>query len=74
MNVDLSFSDINECYPDPCNFLFQCEDLINEYHCDLIEWKVALIIGILLIIILMIIFFVIFLWKRTEYNDVDHNW
>ena len=52
------FTDINECSPDPCNTMFECEDRINEYHCKLIGWKLALIIVISLLVVLMVAIFI----------------
>lgn len=32
--VNLEITDINECFPDPCENNGTCTDLVNEYHCD----------------------------------------
>ena len=60
------FTDTNECSADPCNFLFQCEDRINAYHCKLIGWKLALIVASSLMLILLIYFSIsFFLWIQN---------
>ena len=59
MNI-YCFTDTNECSADPCNFLFQCEDRINAYHCKLIGWKLALIVASSLMLILLIYFSISF--------------
>ena len=65
MNI-YCFTDTNECSADPCNFLFQCEDRINAYHCKLIGWKLALIVASSLILILLIYFSIsFFLWIQN---------
>nr|XP_022296130.1 integrin beta-like protein C isoform X1 [Crassostrea virginica] len=57
-------TDINECSPDPCNSIFECEDRINEYHCELIGWKLALIIVISLFVFLMVAIFIFYLKRK----------
>lgn len=66
--------DINECETAPCIFLFDCEDRINDYQCNLIEWKLALIILTLVMLSLLVICVVTYIFKRKTYKDMDHNW
>lgn len=45
------FTDINECAGQPCSLLFECVDLINEFSCKLVVWKLLVIVLAVLIII-----------------------
>lgn len=68
------FLDINECETGPCIFLFNCEDRINEYQCNLIEWKLALIILTFVMLSLLVICAFAYIFKRKTYKDIDHSW
>lgn len=75
-----TFVDINECDPNPCIFLFDCEDHIDGYQCNLIQWELALMIlsFVLLSLIAICIFTYIHIYSyisiKKKYKNMEYNW
>lgn len=65
-NIIRIFVDINECDANPCIFLFDCEDRINGYQCNLIEWKLALMILSFVMLTLIAICILTYIFKRKK--------
>lgn len=68
------FVDINECDPNPCIFLFECENRINGHPCNLLEWKLALIILSFVMLSLIAICGFTYIFKRKKYKNMKDNW
>lgn len=68
------FVDINECDPSPCIFLFDCENRINGHQCNLIEWKLALIILSFVMLSLIAICGFTYIFKRKKTKNMKDNW
>lgn len=71
-----TFVDINECDPNPCIFLFDCEDHIDGYQCNLIQWELALMIlsFVLLSLIAICIFTYIHIYSYISIKKNTKIW
>ena len=58
-------TNIDECAPEPCSWLFDCEDLVISYNCNLNVPKLMLILCPLLVV--AIVLFIIYRVKK--HND-----
>lgn len=72
-NIIHIFVDINECDPNPYIFLFDCEDRINGYRCNLIEWKLALMILSFVMVSLIAICILAYIFNNKKYMNIDHS-
>ncbi|XP_062601889.1 uncharacterized protein LOC134263532 [Saccostrea cucullata] len=65
-------TDIDECEIDPCTFLFDCIDGLNDWVCKLNEFKLTAIVTTLALIAGITIF--IIYKNKKKYKEVDHSW
>lgn len=66
-------TEINECAPEPCTLMYDCEDLVNDYKCNINVLKLLAILFCSLIAIGVFVFILVKLIKRYKINKVSQS-
>ena len=64
-------TNIDECASDPCSWLFDCEDLVISYNCNINVPKLILVILIPLLVIAVVVFIVYRVMKYYDDEEVE---
>ena len=68
-------TNINECAPEPCALMFDCEDLVNDYSCNINVPKLVAILLCSLVAVTGVVFIIRRLFQRykEKYRKVGQS-